>query len=227
MKRAVQVELFRALTFGWRLISDSPAARILELPLLRRWKEQLVKTRRRYDSMAADEVIRLLDGFAGVGVHVWLMGGWGVDALLGRESRSHSDLDLIVAADNQVLRSVRTVLNGLGYSRQFEEVFSGDDPMNLRLVAANSIGRCVDVHPVDLAAPPFSPCEANAAVMSAPLITGQLAGHTVPCVSAEVHLALKRFQAQRSPLSAKDDGDIALMRMLTGGRREGPAECAQ
>jgi lincosamide nucleotidyltransferase A/C/D/E len=225
MKRALQVGLLRALTFGWRLISDSPAAGVLEQPLLSRWKERLLKTRRPYDSMAAAEVIRLLDGFDGVGVQVWLMGGWGVDALLGRESRSHSDLDLIVAADNEALRSVQTVLRALGYSRQFEEVFSGDDPMNLRLVAANSIGQCVDVHPVDLASPPFSPREPDAAIMSAALITGQLAGHTVPCVSAEVHLALKRFQEQRSPLSAKDDRDIALMQMLTAGGREGRTEC--
>ena len=34
------------------------------------------------------------------GVDVWVDGGWGVDALAGRETRRHKDLDLLVAADD-------------------------------------------------------------------------------------------------------------------------------
>jgi lincosamide nucleotidyltransferase A/C/D/E len=32
------------------------------------------------------------------GVRAWLDGGWAVDALLGRQTRLHSDLDLAVVA---------------------------------------------------------------------------------------------------------------------------------
>jgi lincosamide nucleotidyltransferase A/C/D/E len=31
------------------------------------------------------------------GIRFWVMGGWGVDALLGRQTRPHKDLDLLVA----------------------------------------------------------------------------------------------------------------------------------
>ena len=45
------------------------------------------------------------------GVEVWLDGGWGVDALLGRETREHDDLDLVA----ELRHSVRIVelLTGL------------------------------------------------------------------------------------------------------------------
>src|SRR5437879_1467332 len=34
------------------------------------------------------------------GVQVWVDGGWGVDALLGRQTRPHKDFDAIVAFDD-------------------------------------------------------------------------------------------------------------------------------
>ncbi len=222
MKRAVQMELLKMLTFGWRLIEDSPAAAILERPLLSRWKERLLDARRPYDAMSSDTVIKLLDGFASIDVPVWVIGGWGLDALLGRQSRSHSDLDLLVAADSQILGRALTMLSSLGYSRQFEEAWpAADDPMTRRLVAANNIGQSVDLHPVDLSGPTFSTCEPDAAATPTTLTTGQLGGRTVPCVSAEFHLAQKRFHEQREPLSAKDHRDIAMLQAFAISGSEG------
>ncbi len=34
------------------------------------------------------------------GIDVWLDGGWGVDALLGHQTREHDDLDLVVELDH-------------------------------------------------------------------------------------------------------------------------------
>jgi len=34
------------------------------------------------------------------GIHVWLTGGWGIDALLGVQTRPHKDLDLILRIDD-------------------------------------------------------------------------------------------------------------------------------
>src|SRR5260221_13746165 len=55
-------------------------------------------SRGRVPSAAMDEqhLVRLLDLFAGRGIHVWLEGGWGVDALLGEQIREHDDVDLVV-----------------------------------------------------------------------------------------------------------------------------------
>lgn len=50
--------------------------------------------------MPADTVVELLDLLVGHGADPCVGGGWGVDALLGAQTRPHSDLDLwLVAAD--------------------------------------------------------------------------------------------------------------------------------
>ncbi|ACV21341.1 Aminoglycoside-2''-adenylyltransferase [Slackia heliotrinireducens] len=41
----------------------------------------------------AREVIRLA---ADAGIAVWLDGGWGIDALMGRQTRPHNDIDIFV-----------------------------------------------------------------------------------------------------------------------------------
>ena len=50
--------------------------------------------------MEAVEVVRLLDLLEGEDLVAWLDGGWGVDALLERRTRSHDDLDLVVVLDD-------------------------------------------------------------------------------------------------------------------------------
>ncbi|WP_369334184.1 nucleotidyltransferase domain-containing protein [Amycolatopsis camponoti] len=56
--------------------------------------------------MPAGTVLRVLDA-----VHparVWLAGGWGIDALLGRRTREHRDLDLhplVFAADGSAVQA--------------------------------------------------------------------------------------------------------------------------
>jgi lincosamide nucleotidyltransferase A/C/D/E len=82
------------------------------------------------------EVVDRLDQH---GIHVWLDGGWGVDALLERETREHDDLDLVT----ELRHSPRIIglLRELGY-----ELVDGAPPESFVLVDAS--GRQVDVHPV-------------------------------------------------------------------------------
>ena len=54
--------------------------------------------------MGAQDVIEILDALERASVDAWLDGGWGVDALLGEQTRPHKDLDLII----QVRDTVRT-----------------------------------------------------------------------------------------------------------------------
>ena len=170
--------------------------------------------------MPAEDVIKVLEGLAGVAVEAWVVGGWGIDALRGRQSRPHSDLYLIVAADGPTLQRARAALTALGYSRQLEEELPDNGPMSRRLVAVNSIGQCIDMHPVNLSMALFAPGAAHRALLSTPLVVGRLGAHPVPCVSAEVHLALKMFHERLSPLREKDHKDIALLQRLTGRRQE-------
>src|SRR5438094_3109313 len=73
------------------------------------------------------------------GIDVWLDGGWGVDALLGRQTREHDDLDLVVELGHA--RRIIELFGGFGYS-----LVAGGPPKSFVMVDAR--GRQVDVHPV-------------------------------------------------------------------------------
>ncbi len=51
--------------------------------------------------MQAQDVLEIVHRLEGAGVVVWLDGGWGVDALLGRQTRPHDDVDVIIFFDSE------------------------------------------------------------------------------------------------------------------------------
>ncbi|HEU0304143.1 MAG TPA: hypothetical protein VFR32_06140 [Gaiellaceae bacterium] len=89
--------------------------------------------------MRAGDVVELLGAFDAAGVDVWLDGGWGVDALLGEQTREHDDLDLVVALEDMPSLVSTLELRGYGVAR-------GEAPMSVVLL--DEAGRQVDVHPV-------------------------------------------------------------------------------
>jgi lincosamide nucleotidyltransferase A/C/D/E len=71
---------------------------------------------------------------------VWIDGGWGVDALLGRQTRLHADLDLAIAlADVPMAKEV--LGKRLGYR-------VAQDEMPTRLELRDAQNRRVDLHPL-------------------------------------------------------------------------------
>jgi lincosamide nucleotidyltransferase A/C/D/E len=64
--------------------------------------------------LPADEAVSILRLLENAGVRMWLEGGWGVDALIGRQTRDHSDLDLFIEASQVV--AVRSLLSKEGYT---------------------------------------------------------------------------------------------------------------
>ena len=59
-----------------------------------------------FDGMAATEVVAVVAALERSGCRVWLEGGWGVDALAGRQTRAHRDLDVAIdAAQEAVVRA--------------------------------------------------------------------------------------------------------------------------
>ncbi len=48
--------------------------------------------------ISADDVVDVLDRLAAARIDAAVAGGWAVDALVGRVTREHGDLDLAVAA---------------------------------------------------------------------------------------------------------------------------------
>jgi lincosamide nucleotidyltransferase A/C/D/E len=92
--------------------------------------------------LEASDVLAVLDQLDRAGVVVWLDGGWGVDALLGGQSRPHQDLDLVIDRDDS--EAARTALAGMGF-RHDRTVVPG---LPARLVLVDGGGRQVDLHPV-------------------------------------------------------------------------------
>ena len=82
----------------------------------------------------------LLDRLQEAEVLAWLDGGWGVDALLGTQTRPHSDLDLVVVRpDLEVLQDVLWLL-------RFEVL---RDWLPNSIAYVDLAERQVDLHPVD------------------------------------------------------------------------------
>ena len=62
--------------------------------------------------MTNAEVARIVAYLESAGIRIWLDGGWGVDALVGEETRPHSDLDAAVElgmADQEFLEPAQRV----------------------------------------------------------------------------------------------------------------------
>src|SRR5262245_30797067 len=90
--------------------------------------------------MEAQVVIAILATLDESGVQVWVDGGWGIDALLGEQTRQHGDLDLIVASCD--VPRLRKALAVEGYHAE-----PGGTPANFVLVHPSR--GSVDVHVIE------------------------------------------------------------------------------
>lgn len=85
------------------------------------------------------QVLEVLSSLHAVGVSAWVDSGWGIDALLGEQSRTHDDLDLVVPVEAAAM--VRRVLSTEGFLVQ-------RDWLPTVLAMRHPDGRAVDFHPV-------------------------------------------------------------------------------
>jgi len=88
----------------------------------------------------APDLFELLDLLDDMAVHYWLDGGWGVDCLLGTQTRWHSDLDLVLPRSE--VERVRAILAARGF-------LVTRDWLPTSLAFRDDQGREVDLHPVD------------------------------------------------------------------------------
>src|SRR5258708_19659982 len=63
--------------------------------------------------MSGDVVVQLMQLFDQNGIDVVVDGGWGVDALLGEQTRSHKDVD--IALQHKDVPKLRELLEARGY----------------------------------------------------------------------------------------------------------------
>ena len=132
--------------------------------------------------MEALDVIVLYRMLSENGIEVRLDGGWAVDALLGRQTRPHGDLDIVV--QHKDTRRLRALLEAQGYRDVVR-----DDTSAWNFVLGDSGGREIDVHAITFDNEGnglYGPEEKGIMYPAASLTgTGTVNGHTVKCISAE------------------------------------------
>ncbi|MFD5073479.1 nucleotidyltransferase domain-containing protein [Streptomyces sp. NPDC058371] len=158
--------------------------------------------------MTADDVLSLLALLRRAGVDVWIGGGWGIDALVGEQTRPHRDLDLAHRREQEP--AVVAALAAAGFVETL-------DWRPVRFVLTDPGGREIDLHPLVFAAD-------GSAVQASPdpgspfpypatcFVTGTVLGTTVPCLSPEQQV----FFHQGYEPADHDRHDMALLREAFG-----------
>lgn len=127
--------------------------------------------------MQASDVLAVVGLLDSSDIEAWVDGGWGVDALLGRQTRPHGDLD--IAIQHKDVPKLRDVL----YARGYRDV-PRDDTKEWNFVLGDDEGHEVDVHSYTL-----GPKGEHAYGIEYPAEsltgTGVVAGRSVRCISAE------------------------------------------
>jgi lincosamide nucleotidyltransferase A/C/D/E len=180
----------------WIRITDRVNAAIWRMPLSPRIQSRLSALVYRSPAIGAERVVETLDALERAEVAVCCMGGWGVDALLGEQSRVHRDLDLIV--DQEDWDAAREALAALGYETWYQQ--RSDKPLISRFVVRDRAMRVVDIHPVDLDQADLK------------IVTGTIAARPVRCLSAEQqyrHHQKFRNRLPRERRSQRSNAEIA------------------
>jgi len=89
--------------------------------------------------MSATEVVSVISLLEDDGIEVYVDGGWGVDALLGRQTRQHGDLD--IALPHRFVPQLHELLAAHGYNQVPRE-----DTRDCNFVLGDAHGHLVDVH---------------------------------------------------------------------------------
>ena len=112
---------------------------------LRDCLERVAQIRSRHldREVAAADVVEIIGSMEDNGIRVWIDGGWGVDALLGRQTRRHKDLD--VAVQKRDVPKMRELLAARSFREKGENYAR---PWNYILV--DDAGRELDLHIIEL-----------------------------------------------------------------------------
>ncbi|MFE7269944.1 nucleotidyltransferase domain-containing protein [Streptomyces sp. NPDC057623] len=158
--------------------------------------------------MTADGVLSVLSLLQQARVAVWIGGGWGIDALLGEQTRDHGDLDLMHRQEQEP--AVLAALTGAGFVETL-------DWRPVRFVVTAPDEREIDLHPLVFAEDgsatqaSLEPSRPFVYPASA-FVTGRIDGTPVPCLSAEQQV---HFHQGYEP-TEHDRHDMAQLRRVFG-----------
>jgi lincosamide nucleotidyltransferase A/C/D/E len=143
--------------------------------------------------MCARDVLAVAGVITDVTARWWVAGGWGVDALVGRQTRRHRDLDVVVDHDPRELDTVITALAHLGL-HHLAERHTPRSVTPRRVWLGDGTGHNVDLLPVNINASPFRAAKGAPAAFA----TGVVADAQMPCLSVAFQLEHHRMYRQRS-----------------------------
>lgn len=89
--------------------------------------------------MSSDNVVEIIKLLEQNNIEVYVDGGWGVDALLGGQTRKHDDLD--IALPHKYIPKLRGLLEACGYKDVVR-----DDSRECNFVLGNEKGCLIDIH---------------------------------------------------------------------------------
>ncbi len=211
------------LTTIYGVVEMSPIARLLQVEVVQATRARARGVR----EMDAGTVMHLVEAVSHAGVPSHLVGGWGVDALVGHQTRLHDDLDLAYESCPGTGSTLESVLSECGYRRiSIEDVTHALFPV--RILFSDGHGRSIDLLPFR----PFDP-GVSFEVPDAPgraelptierraFVTGSLrrgsTRMTVSCLGVQQQLASRvSYEPRRS-----DKHDVArLLRHVTASAEQ-------
>jgi aminoglycoside phosphotransferase (APT) family kinase protein len=188
---------------------------------------------------AAGELCRLFDER---GLRCWVVGGWGVDALLGRWTREHKDLDVLLAVSEHA--QAWRLLHDRGYLLAYRWEENVDVPGDFlpggvqptAYVLEDPSGQQVDVHVLDDRTRDLRPLWSSDHTLIAGALDaeGTIDGVRVRCMSARMQLVAHEgyelpeahqadvVELRRLLRTTMHDGeietDVSLVRRLLAGQ---------
>jgi lincosamide nucleotidyltransferase A/C/D/E len=93
--------------------------------------------------MTKNDVTNLLKNAKNIGVDVWITGGWGVDALIGHQTRPHNDIDVFIKKNDATGFIEMLISNGY---QETNMDYTTDD----HTVWCDSHNRIIDLHLFEL-----------------------------------------------------------------------------
>lgn len=154
---------------------------------------------------SAEQVLALYNTLEDRGISIWIDGGWAVDALAGRQTRPHTDIDVAVEYKN--LDHLKDFLKEQGCIE-----IDRDEDKKWDSVYAYPDGREVDIHAFSFDAFGAIVPEHywNGYGPDALSGKGVIGGQVVRCATI-AHL-LKTHDINHRPLQEKDYHDLKLLR---------------
>ena len=142
----------------------------------------MIKENESNPTMEAPDVLDLYNSLERLGMQIWIDGGWGVDALLERQTRVHTDLDIVIQKKD--VTKFRQLLESNGYREIKLEIAR---PHNF--VLADNNRHEIDVHVIvidDKGDGIYGPVEKGEMYPAAALTgNGTINGQRVRCISPE------------------------------------------